>query len=102
MQEKVMTLEGDVEAIFRRTGGRRSNTDAEPEPFMTMTDIQVLRTRCLWSCLRELCVTCNRKRFIRTFYVCLFYSCNGVRLSHCDHTVHITLLGGVAVRALDL
>ena len=37
-------LETDVEAIFRRTGGR-SSIDFDPEPLTTMTEVQVNHTK---------------------------------------------------------
>ena len=42
MQEKVSTLETDVESVYRRLGGRYTGTmDSEPDPLVTMADVQV-------------------------------------------------------------
>jgi len=41
LQEKLIMLETDVEVVLDRTGGRAIATDTKPEPFVTMTDVQV-------------------------------------------------------------
>ena len=41
MQEKVNTMESDIDIIYNRTGGRAVN-GMQPDPFLTMADLQVL------------------------------------------------------------
>jgi len=41
MQERVYAMQSDVEVLFHRTGGRSVN-NVEPDPFITMAELQVL------------------------------------------------------------
>lgn len=42
MEQRVKGACSDVEAIFKRLGGRSNENDPEPEKLMTMTEVQVI------------------------------------------------------------
>jgi len=43
MQKMVSAMEGDIDVLYHRTGGRAVG-GTEPDPFITMADLQVLCT----------------------------------------------------------
>jgi len=43
IEERVLLVQKDVEEIYTRMGGRRTEEDGEPEKFTTMSEVQVMK-----------------------------------------------------------